>query len=62
MISWVDRQAAHRRQLLRTRVKCCDLIRERGFRVATGQFGATMQVEIHNDGPVTIVLSTDAWS
>jgi len=32
MISWVDRQAAHRRQSLRTRVKCCDLIRER-FRV-----------------------------
>src|SRR4029077_20183477 len=32
MISWVDRQAAHRRQSRRTRVKCCDLIRER-FRV-----------------------------
>ena len=31
-IPWVERQAAHRRQSLRTRVKCCDLIRER-FRV-----------------------------
>jgi len=28
-------------------------------RVATGIFGAMMQVEIHNDGPVTIELSTD---
>jgi hypothetical protein len=31
-ISWVDRQAAHRRQSLRRCVKWCDLIRER-FRV-----------------------------
>ncbi|WP_083371733.1 D-aminoacyl-tRNA deacylase [Paraoerskovia marina] len=29
---------------------------ERGIRVATGQFGAHMQVEIVNDGPVTILL------
>jgi hypothetical protein len=28
-ISWVDRQAAHRRQSLRTCIKWCDLIRER---------------------------------
>jgi D-tyrosyl-tRNA(Tyr) deacylase len=28
-------------------------------RVATGVFGATMLVEIHNDGPVTIILDTD---
>ena len=28
-------------------------------RVATGQFAASMQVEIHNDGPVTIELCTD---
>ena len=26
--------------------------------VATGVFGAMMQVEIHNDGPVTIILDT----
>jgi D-aminoacyl-tRNA deacylase len=38
------------------------LIRARGFTVATGRFGAMMQVEINNDGPVTIVLSTDGWS
>jgi D-aminoacyl-tRNA deacylase len=28
-------------------------------RVATGRFGATMSVEIINDGPVTIELNTD---
>jgi D-tyrosyl-tRNA(Tyr) deacylase len=27
-------------------------------RVETGVFGALMQVEIHNDGPVTIILDT----
>ena len=29
---------------------------ERGVRVATGEFGAMMEVEIHNDGPVTLIL------
>lgn len=29
-------------------------------RVEHGVFGAMMQVEIHNDGPVTIILDTDA--
>ncbi|HLA45270.1 MAG TPA: D-aminoacyl-tRNA deacylase, partial [Aggregatilineales bacterium] len=28
-------------------------------RVEYGQFGAMMLVEIHNDGPVTIILDTD---
>lgn len=32
------------------------LLRERGVRVETGEFGATMQVEIVNDGPVTLWL------
>lgn len=27
-----------------------------GFQVATGVFGAMMKVEIHNDGPVTLML------
>jgi D-aminoacyl-tRNA deacylase len=31
-------------------------LRSRGFEVATGEFGADMQVEIHNDGPVTLIL------
>jgi D-tyrosyl-tRNA(Tyr) deacylase len=29
-----------------------------GVRVSTGRFGAHMLVEIHNDGPVTILLDT----
>ena len=35
-------------------------LRERGAPVATGEFGAHMQVEIHNDGPVTLILERDA--
>ncbi len=34
--------------------------RDRGFRVETGRFGADMQVYSQNDGPVTILLDTDA--
>jgi D-aminoacyl-tRNA deacylase len=33
-----------------------DLLRERGVPTQTGKFGAHMEVEIHNDGPVTIWL------
>ena len=33
--------------------------RGRGFTVATGQFGAEMQVFSQNDGPVTIILDTE---
>ncbi len=32
-------------------------LRARGLDVATGEFGADMQVEIHNDGPVTLILN-----
>ena len=38
-----------------------EMVRARGFRVETGRFGATMDVELTNHGPVTIVLSTDGW-
>jgi D-tyrosyl-tRNA(Tyr) deacylase len=31
-------------------------LRQRGVAVAAGEFGANMRVEIHNDGPVTLVL------
>ena len=34
----------------------CAELRSRGAAVATGQFGAEMLVEIHNDGPVTLML------
>ena len=35
--------------------------RERGIETQTGSFGADMRVGIENDGPVTLVLSTDDW-
>ena len=35
--------------------------RERGIPTETGSFGADMRVTIENDGPVTLVLSTDEW-
>lgn len=35
-------------------------LRGRGLQVETGEFGAMMQVEIHNDGPVTLILDRDA--
>ena len=35
------------------------LCADRGFKVEHGEFGADMQVESINDGPVTILLDTD---
>jgi D-tyrosyl-tRNA(Tyr) deacylase len=37
---------------------CVGLARESGLKVATGRFQEYMQVEIHNDGPVTIMLDS----
>ena len=34
----------------------CQELRDLGVPVATGVFGASMQLELVNDGPVTIVL------
>jgi len=36
-------------------------LRQSGLRVETGSFGAQMAVRLVNDGPVTIVVSTDPW-
>ena len=36
----------------------CAALRELGVPVETGVFGARMEVELVNDGPVTIVLDT----
>lgn len=36
-----------------------DRCRERGFQVEHGEFGADMQVESCNDGPVTILFDTE---
>ena len=35
-----------------------DALKAHGIRTQTGEFGADMLVEIHNDGPVTILLET----
>ena len=35
-------------------------LRRRGAEVATGEFGAMMQVSLVNDGPVTLILDTDS--
>jgi len=34
-------------------------MRDAGFRVQTGIFGANMQVEIQNDGPITLMLERE---
>lgn len=36
----------------------CALLREAGVPVTTGEFGASMLVELANDGPVTLLLDT----
>jgi D-tyrosyl-tRNA(Tyr) deacylase len=38
--------------------RCAVLIREAGIPVETGRFGAHMEVELLNDGPVTIILDS----
>ena len=38
--------------------KFVEAIRKFDVRVATGRFGAMMLVEIHNDGPVTLMLES----
>jgi D-tyrosyl-tRNA(Tyr) deacylase len=38
------------------------LLRERGFSVASGRFGADMDVELVNRGPFTLVLTSDPWT
>lgn len=36
-------------------------LRARGAEVQTGRFGASMQVSLTNDGPVTLVIDSDMW-
>lgn len=39
-------------------LKFIDMMKESGLKVECGKFGADMKVEIHNDGPVTILLDS----
>lgn len=38
-----------------------DALRRRGASVETGRFGAHMQVDLVNDGPVTLVIDSALW-
>jgi D-tyrosyl-tRNA(Tyr) deacylase len=52
--SFVD--AARPEQAIPLYERFLALLRERGLTVATGEFGAMMEVELVNDGPVTLWL------
>lgn len=52
-------EAARPEQAIPLYEKFCELVRAEGLPLATGKFGAEMKVELVNDGPVTIVLSSD---
>ena len=52
--SFID--AARPEQAIPLYERFCAELRGRGLRVETGEFGAEMQVELVNDGPVTLIL------
>lgn len=52
--------AARPEQAIPLYERFCELLEAKGLEVGTGQFGATMHVEIHNDGPVTLMLEREA--
>ena len=52
--SFID--AARPEQAIPLYERFIGLLRERGVTVATGEFGAMMEVELVNDGPVTLWL------
>jgi D-aminoacyl-tRNA deacylase len=56
--SFVD--AARPEQAIPLYERFVSALRGRGLEVATGEFGAHMMVEIHNDGPVTLILERNA--
>lgn len=55
--SWSDAAAGEVAEPIITEI--VQRLRQRGLTVATGQFGAMMAVESVNDGPVTVLVSTD---
>ena len=55
--SWVE--AAPPEQAEPLVEEFADGLRELGATVATGRFGADMQVELVNDGPVTLMLEVE---
>lgn len=55
--SFIDAARPEKAQPLYDRFN--EMLREKGIKVGTGIFGAEMEVEIINDGPVTIILDSD---
>lgn len=53
-------QAAPPPQAIELYDQFVNILRQSGLMIETGQFGATMQVEIENDGPVTLILEREA--
>ncbi|MEA5463085.1 D-aminoacyl-tRNA deacylase [Leptothoe sp. PORK10 BA2] len=53
-------QAAPPAQAIKLYEQFVAKLQQSGLQIETGRFGATMQVSIENDGPVTIVLDRDA--
>lgn len=56
--SFID--AARPEQAIPLYERFCAELKGRGLRVETGEFGAEMQVELVNDGPVTLILERSA--
>lgn len=42
-------------------LEAAEELRRAGLEVQTGEFGAMMEMELVNDGPVTIILESPAW-
>jgi len=55
--SWIH-AAGHELSIPLYNEFCEKIGRETGLRIATGEFGADMKVELVNDGPVTICMDT----
>ncbi len=51
-------KSANREKAISFYNKFIDKIRNKGIKVATGEFGAMMEVELINDGPVTIIINS----
>ena len=56
--SFID--AARPEQAIPLYERFCAELKGRGLRVETGEFGAEMEVELVNDGPVTLILERSA--
>ena len=57
--SYIDAAPPEQAEPLYEKFVAC--LRGRGFAVETGVFRTMMQVELVNDGPVTLLLDTDDW-